>query len=461
MDMIQGQSLNTDQRILLTPAMRQSLDILQMALPELREYIQNQVLSNPLLDLEESTAEPLQMHLSPSRNITEGPVYASYQGDNLSSLRPGWGDGDHDLQNRGYALHESESFTQQLIDQLIGMEYLDKQMFHMCKYIILCLDDRGYLDFDLKELAEEQQISQFKLEQALFIVQSLQPAGVGARTLSECLMLQLRQSAEVNAVTVHAAQVGLQLIADNNISGLAKRLCCTYAEAKRASDVIRNLNPIPSRGYGNARPVNYQIPEASIWIESGQLILEFNRHFMPRLSYNRQTADLLRQSEDTESREYLRENSQSAYQLIKCVENRQATIELLLGTILHRQEGFFVHGEPLSPMTMQGLAKELSLNPSTVSRAVHDKMILFQGRVFPLRDLFSARFVAPQGDVFSSDTVKQQISRLIRSEDPQKPLSDEKIRLALEALQISVSRRTIAKYREELSIPGSSQRRRS
>lgn len=445
-----------EQRLLLTQSMRQSLEVLQMSLPELRDYIQDQALSNPLLEVEEAHE-----HLSVESLLRQDSdtVQTSWRDEGLSDLTApransdGWR--EPEISPRG----SGEDFTAQLYDQLLGMKWLSQRMKGLCEYLILCLNDRGYLEFDLSEIAQELQVPVFDVEQALYIVQSLQPAGVGARTLSECLMLQLMQGEDLNALTLRAARDGLELIAKGNISGLAKLLSCTKKEAQDTAAVIRSLNPFPSSGYGNSRPVPYQIPEASIQVENGQILLELNRRFLPSISVNSQISNLLRQSGSEENQKYLKKSMSGAVQLIQCVENRQTTMERLLKEIIQCQQGYFLRGEPLKAMTMGELAGRLGLNISTVSRAVRDKSISFQGRSIPLRDLFTMKLTTFQGEDVSSSTVKRHISRLVQEEIPSKPFSDEQLRSALAALGIAISRRTIAKYREELGIPSSSQRR--
>lgn len=452
-DMKQAQ--RAEQRLLLTQAMRQSLGVLQMALPELREYIQDQALSNPLLEIEETHE-----HLSVESLLRQNSdtIQTSWRDESLDDLtaRRTNCDGWKELE-LGSKDGEGD-FTDQLYDQLLGMKWLSEPMKGLCEYLILCLNDRGYLEFELSEIAHELQVPMFDVEQALYIVQSLQPAGVGARTLSECLVLQLTQGKDFNARTLRAVQDGLELVAKNNIAGLAKLLSCTKREAQDTAEVIRKLEPFPTRGYGNDRPIPYQISEASIQIENGQIRLEWNHRFLPRLTLNKEITKLLQQSDDVANQKYLEKNTNDALQLMRCLENRQSTVERLMREILRYQEGFFLRDEPLKAMTMGDVAEHLGLSISTVSRTVHDKNIVFQGRSISLRDLFTVKLTTPQGDL-SSSTVKRHISQLIQAETPSKPLSDEQVRSALEDLGVAISRRTVAKYREELGIPGSSQRR--
>ena len=300
MDMKQAQ--RAEQRLLLTQTMRQSLEVLQMALPELREYIQDQALSNPLLEIEEAHEHLSVESLLRQNSDTIQTVWRDESLDDLTVRRTNC----DDWKELELGSRDGESdFIDQLYDQLLGMKWLSEPMKSLCEYLILCLNDRGYLEFELSEIAHELQVPVFDVEQALYIVQSLQPAGVGARTLSECLVLQLTQGKDFNARTLRAVQEGLEFIAKNNIVGLAKLLSCTKREAQDTAEVIRRLEPFPTRGYGNDRPIPYQIPEASIQIENGQIRLEWNRRFLPRLTLNKEITKLLQQSDDVVNQKYL------------------------------------------------------------------------------------------------------------------------------------------------------------
>lgn len=456
MDMMQ--SLRTEQKLTLTQGMRQSLDILQMALPDLKAYIEDQALSNPLLDLDSSPAGDESESSEADWGLLVPTLYREDRITAMAARRDTEDDAPwpEPAQDAGHA----GDFIDHLNEQLIGMERLDPYMRGLCRYLILCLNERGYLEFDLRDIARELGASVFDMEQALYIVQSLQPAGVAARTLPECLVLQLMRGRDFNALTLHAAQDGLELIAKNNIQGLAHRLDCSLAKAKAAAEVIRSLSPIPSQGYGDGHAIQYQVPEATIHIEQGRLTLELNRGFLPRVACSKEITELLQKSDDPQNQEYLKKNTLSANQLIRYLDNRRSTMERLLLAIMKRQRDHFLHGEALQPMTMGELAEELELSVSTVSRAVHEKTIVFKGQLIPLRDLFTTRLVGSTGEDISNSTIKQQLARLIQAEDPAKPLSDEDLRTALLSLQIRVSRRTIAKYREELGIQSSMARRR-
>jgi RNA polymerase sigma-54 factor len=459
---------HNDLSLALTQSMRQSLEVLQMDLPELRSYISEAALANPLLELQEAQQE--QELVPPSRreenedgwNETEPPAQQELSCTVTLSEPGAWSVSNSEAGGSPFdcAIEQGESFSDQLHEQLAVLPRLEPRMRALCDYLVDCLNEKGYLDFDLGELAAECGETLFAAEQALYIVQSLDPAGTGARSLSECLVLQLSRGGSFNAFTLHTATQGLQLLAENDLDGLAELLACTRAQARAAADAVRALNPIPSSGYGRSGHTAYQIPEARLECRNGTMTLEMNRTFLPRLRISRETEKLLQDSGMPEDLRYLKENETKAKQLIQCVEKRGSTIERLLQAIVHRQEGYFCRREPLQPMTMGELAKELGLNISTVSRALNGKSILFDGQDLPLKKLFSSTITSAQGVTVTSSSVKRYLALFVKAEDPGKPLSDDELRLALEAVHLPVSRRTIAKYREELGIGSSSARKR-
>ena len=446
--------LEQTQKLIMTQAMQQSLHCLQLSTLELRDFLQDAALSNPLLDVEDlplgecppeavdSSGVDLQESLPIERR--ENQIWESVHTDSdLSSY-----------------VSDRESFTDYLNSQLGQMQLLDTETRIRCQYLVGCLNSAGYLDCSLPELAEELGQSLFSMEQALFVVQDLDPAGVGARSLSECLLLQLVQSSHFNATNIHLVRSGLPLLADGNMAGLAKLLEVSPAEAAEAARVIRSLNPIPSRGFYTASRIPFVVPEAAITIQDGQAIVEMNTHVLPHVRLNTEYCDLLASTDQKDVQLYLREKQAEAKSLLHHLDSRSETLFRVISAIVELQQDHFAHGAPLHPMTMRQLADHLHLSISTISRAVKDKYIQVGGQVVLLRSLFSSSLPTTDGQVASADTAIQHLRRFIAAEDPAQPLSDESLRHALEGVGISLSRRTIAKYRAELQIPAAKDRRR-
>ena len=437
-----GQQQKTEQKLTLTREMRQSLKVLQMALPELREYIQEEALANPLLELEEGSPELPVL----DRSEEEAPERSEEPFRTGQALS---------LEELAQPLPQQD-FTQMLREQLVRMPGLTDRTRSICEYLIECLDERGYLLFSLQEIAKEQGFTLFEAEQALYVLQSLQPAGVGARTLEECLVLQLAAGSAFSAQTIKLVTQGLPLLARSDYKAIMELLQCGRRQAEETAEAVRSLNPIPSQGYYTGDPISYRIPEAEIQVENGTLTLTMNDDYLlPKMKISASVTELLRQDQSTENSSYLKTNTAAATQLIRCVSERRSTIHKLLALILKKQQKFFLGGE-LTPMTMGQLADEAGLNISTVSRALQEKIIRFNGRTVLVRDLFAR---AASGESVTGEAVRQQLARFIQNEDKQHPLSDESLRAALEAMQMSVSRRTVTKYREELGIPSSSRRK--
>ena len=468
-----AQDLQQKQRLLLTHSVRQSLKILQMPLPELNSYLEEKILSNPLLELD----KPACMQAGCGPNET-----GCRPGENDASAQPVeivWESGedwnsDWTSRHRGTSGSESdlcegddifaftakpERFSDYLQEQLGQSRGLDAKTLAYSRYLVECLNSSGYLDVPLESLAEELRCTPFDLEQALFVVQNLDPPGVGARTLPECLILQLAQGRDFNADTIGLVQRGLLLLAKNDIAGIARLLHIGSGAAQEAADAVRRLNPIPSSGFNTGPQVSYAFPEASVNWEDGKLLIRMNGGALPRVSLCKENCDLLRRCGSSEAKSYFRENLADAKSLISCVEARKNTMTRLLSTIVWLQRNYFAKDRALVPMRMGQVAQLMGLSTSTISRAVQDKNILFQGKSIHLRSLFDSVLQTVDGEAFSTDGVRRQIKQFIQAEDPHKPLSDAALCEALMGMNIDISRRTVAKYREAMGIPSTIYRR--
>ena len=448
------QHLEQAQKLVLTQAMQQSLHCLQMSALELRSYLQEAALSNPLLEVEDLPLGELPPEAVDSSGVELGEDLPIERREQLIWDAPS---GESDF---SAYVSRQESFTDYLNSQLGQMSLLDAGTLARCRYLVGCLNSAGYLDCSLSELAQEVDQSLFDMEQALFIVQALDPPGTGARSLSECLLLQLAQSSAFTEVNIHLVQSGLSLLAENDISGLAALLHVSQAEAQAAADTIRSLNPIPSRGFYTESRIPFVIPEATIRPMGDRAVIEMNTHILPRVSLNEEYCALIGRADLKDAQLYLREKLAEAKSLLNHLEGRSDTLFRLLSAVVEIQQAHFMEGEPLQPMTMRQLADRLDLNISTVSRAVKDKYIQFDGKVLPLRSLFSLSLPTADGQDVSADTARQHLRRFITAEDPAAPLSDEALRQALAGVNILLSRRTVTKYRSELGIPAASARRR-
>lgn len=270
MQLEQRQTLS--QKLVLTQTMRQSLDCLQLSAPELTEYVQEVALSNPLLDVQSptyyETALPSEASAS-ERGTPDVRETDSWRGVTSSGME--------DVQDFTAFLTREKTFRDHLTEQIGQMKLVDDELLRLCRFLIDCLDERGYLDCPLEELSREFDIPLFSLEQALFAVQMLDPPGVGARNLSECLTLQLAQGRSLDPLALKIARDGLEMLGKRNFSGLAVLLGVSVNEAKAAASKVLALNPIPSRSFAGSEQIAYVAPDAEFSVQQGQLVIELNR----------------------------------------------------------------------------------------------------------------------------------------------------------------------------------------
>lgn len=429
----------------LTPSVLQSLTYLQLASYELSEYIQDIAISNPLLEITPPTMDSIP---TPNDDIDIG----YYRDDIL--------DGFSDLPLNDRLFTNSETFQEYLSAQLRQMSLLDSGTLEIALYLVGCLDSRGYLDCALEDLSEETGVDIGTLEQALFVIQMLDPPGVGARSLSECLVLQLAQGPHFNQITLYMAQEGLSLLAKKNYEKLGQLLHADKDSVLQAADVISSLYPIPSYGFDTQDRLPYIYPDALLTKENGGVSVAINGSVLPQITINQEYVSMLDTVNDAETDEYIRKKLTEANDLISGVTMRKRTLLRLIDALIEIQKGFFIYGRDLKPLTMQQLADYLNVSTSTISRAVNGKYILFDGKRYPLKDFFSMPVHTKAGDSISAKTVKLRIKSFIDNEDKTAPLSDQMLHLAMESSGIHISRRTITKYRTELHIPSANERRR-
>lgn len=458
------------QKLILGTEQRQSLEILRMQITDLREAVIAAVTDNPLLAMEEDE-EPLEVEFSPvaldendeageGRDEEDVDDFDAEEYENCSreeTFSEPKGTGEVDIEAFSDDSTE-EKFLDVLLEQLIGLN-LAPEFEGVCRYILESLNDRGYLDDSVEELALELGLPVFDVMQALYVVQTFTPLGVGARTLSECLMLQLVASEDFGAHTIKLVKDGLELLAKNDIKAISTLLECDMQAAQEACEVVRSLNPIPSCGYKTSGVGGYIIPDAMVRYEDGQFIIKMNDHMIPRISLHNDYCQLLQKSGDATSDAYLKAKLPEAKTFIKSLESRYDTLYHLIACIVELQQGFFLNNQPLVPMSLEHIASKLGLHPSTVSRAVQGKYIVYVGGTVSLKSLFTKGIVNEDGDIVPVERIKEKIRLFINAENSKAPLSDEDISMALKALNMKISRRTVAKYREELGVEASSKRK--
>lgn len=427
----------------------QSMEILRMGSMELLERIREELEENPVLEAEEFETGTRESDLLILRQ--------------LEWLR------EHDRQNHYYNINDREDGLDPLatvggVDRVSLYDHIASQIFALglpgelrsaALAVAESLDTDGGCD-GTPELAAELFISEELCEEAVRVIQGLDPAGIGARSLSERIILQLRALEEDTALAERIAEGYLDELSKNRCDLIAKALGEGIEEVRAAADRIRSLDPRPAAEFDDTGETRYISPDIVVVDgPDGQLAAVINDGWMPKLSLSSYYSGLSK-GDDQGAKQYLAERLRQARWFIGSVENRRKTLLDCANAILALQRGFFEGGtDALNAMSLADVAELAGVHESTVSRAVRDKYIQCKKGVIPVRSLFARRLGADA----SADGAKRAIEELISSEDKKKPLSDQKLSELLERRGISVSRRTVAKYRSELGIEGTDRRR--
>jgi len=473
-----SQKLHTKlvQKLILTPSLQQAIKLLPMSTLELSDLLNQEMVENPLL--EEVPTEELQ------------PAEQQAQNEKADAEKPSaektdqWDDADYeyffgDYLDDGYrsrtpsevkelppienTLSSAASLADHLMWQL-SLQTEDELLREIGDAIIGNLDDDGYLVASVEEIAAMGDWPVAEVERALQHVQTFDPIGVAARDLQECLWLQIRLLGLEGTPTEKIITEHLRLLQNHQVPEIARRMGLQIEDLKEHIEIIRNLDPKPGSRY-NPQQSQYVIPDVYVVKVEDQYVAMLNEEGLPQLRISPTYRRLLdknagsNQAND-ETRAYVKDKFRSALWLIKSVDQRQKTIQKVANSIINFQREFLDHGiEYLRPLVLRDVANDIGMHESTVSRVVNNKYMHTPQGVFELKYFFHSGISSSYGDSVSSVTIKQRIRKIIENEDPRKPLSDSKIVSILQKEGLMLARRTIAKYREELKIPTSNQRK--
>lgn len=436
-------SIQQTQKLALTPQMEQSLSVLQMGTEELNQCIEEEVLSNPMLDY---AKEPEKKEVRRSQG--EGIGYYSRRKTE-----------DTDYQSYINAIADEKSEDTELAEYLRMQLYTKKispRRQKIGEYLIECLEESGYLKMDMDELAKGIGLSKEELEREIRFMQTLEPCGVFARDLRECLLLQVQGEEQMQRQARLLIEKYLDEIAQNKIPQISKQTGLTTAEITKTIQYIKEkLEPVPGRGYGCANRNEYIYPDITVKEDEKGYRIILNKEKVHTLELNREYLPMLGQVHSSEENKYLKEQYQKAKILLRNIGKREETLAAVAEAIVDWQRDFFDKGKAfLKPMNLLDIAQELDVHESTVSRAVRDKYLECRWGIFELKYFFSNK--TSDGNNCNVLTCIQEI---IRSENKQKPLSDAKIAEQLEKKGIRISRRTVTKYREQMQIPNTQMRK--
>ncbi|WP_418271973.1 RNA polymerase factor sigma-54 [Intestinimonas sp.] len=455
-------SMSMKQTQTLSPQMMQSMEILQMGSQELLEYIQDQVQENPVLEMEEKYGKGddtavLQRKLEWLESTDAQNRYYHQQDTEDDEKDP--------ISNYGTVDEREENLYLYVLSQLEVMD-LEPELLPVGRFLVESLNQNGWLDESVEDLAEELGKPVEEVEKALAAVQSLEPAGVGARNLSECLVLQLQRRHEDSELAIRIARDYLDPLSKSRYGLIAKSLGVCQEEVRTACDLIRTLNPRPGGGFAARENLVYINPDLFVVNFPDHFELLTNDYFFPDLNISGYYCRMLKSTEDNEVKDYLMGKVRQAKWVVHSIEQRRSTLLRCAECILELQEEFFRRGPGhLKPMCLADLAQKVGVHESTVSRTVREKYLQCASGVYPLSYFFSRSLGAPaarpgtEENASSPDFAKALLKKLICGEDKRKPLSDQKLceRMAREGCELS--RRTVAKYRDELGIPSTTGRK--
>lgn len=467
--------LRQTQSLVMTPQLQQAIKLLALSNLEIETFVAEALESNPLLEMGEvrreagdevAPAEPQEHEATPdfdgeaALDVADhalDPERAPGDAGDWSRGDIGAGDGElPDLENRSSA---GPTLAEHLSAQ-VGAVAHDTREALVALRIIGELDEAGYLPTDLRLIAEDLGVPLAEAERALTTVQSLEPTGVGARTLAECLALQAKEADRYDPCMARLID-NLDLVAAGDIARL-KRMC--EVDDEDFADMLaelREYDPKPGLAYGGSAEAAV-VPDVLITPKDGGWDIRLNEASLPRLVVNREYyLELKSGARDKASQGWLNEQLGEADWLIRALDQRQKTILKTAAEIVKRQEGFFREGvTAMRPLTLREVAEEIEMHESTVSRVTSNKYLACPRGTFELKYFFSSGVGAADGEGASSEAIKARIKTLCENEDPKKVLSDQKLADMLNGEGYDLARRTVAKYREAIGIGSSAQRRR-
>jgi RNA polymerase sigma-54 factor len=461
------------QKLILTPSLQQAIKLLPMSTLELSDLLNQEVVENPMLEevptedlqqTEAATPDKVEAEAEKPREKTDtwdDQDYEYFFGDYLDDgYRPRQPQEVKELPPIENTLSTGSSLADHLMWQL-SLQTDDDLVRDIGTAIIGNLDDDGYLVASVDEIAAMGPWRTEDVERALQTLHTFDPIGVAARDLQECLLLQIRHLGLENTPTEKIVTDHLRLLQNHQVPEISRKLGLPIEDLKEHIEVIRHLDPKPGNRF-NPSQSQYVIPDVYVVKVEDQYVALLNEDGLPQMRISPVYRRLLDKNAENseETRAYVKDKFRSALWLIKSVEQRQKTIHKVATSIINFQKDFLDHGiEHLRPLVLRDVANDIGMHESTVSRVVTNKYMHTPQGVFEMKYFFHSGISSSYGESVSSVTIKQRIRKIIEAEDPRKPLSDSKIVSILQREGLVLARRTIAKYREELKIPTSNQRK--
>ena len=464
--------LQLSQRLVMTPSLLQKIELLTLNRLELSDLLNQELAENPVLEdgIEEPETESGERGEEEKERAEDGETgdgdgyedfdYEYFFGEYLS---PGTGSREWEAKSEQPSFELFLATPVTLSDHLnwqLNLSEVGPEIHEIAYFIIGNIDEDGYLIVSVEEIAESLKVSTEEVEKALSVVQAFDPIGIGSRSLQECLLIQLRADGLEGSLAEQLVQDQLPLIQAKKFKEVAKQLGCSLEELAEALEAIRSYSPKPGQKCSTQSPVYIQ-PDVHIYKVEDEYEIALNNDGLPKLRLSRAYRELLKQKNiSKETKSYVKERFRSAIELLKSVDQRQQTIYRACVAIVKRQRNFLDKGARyLKPMLIKDVAEELGVHSSTVSRVVANKHAHTPQGVIELRKFFTSGIESATGENLSVVQVKEKIKEILANEETGKPFSDQKIAEVLNHDGIQITRRTVAKYRDQMRIPGSRERK--
>ena len=467
------QSLKLAQKLVMTPQLRQAIKLLQLGRLELSDTLRAEMEQNPMLEemapLQEDGGHPEALSATEERPDTEIPVTGQVGADGPAGIAEvNWDDYANnfdadfsfaretppaDAPSQFDFISATPGLSAHLHWQLTHLQ-LDELDRRLTEFIIGNLDGHGFLELSIAEICTECECSEEEAEGALRLVQSLDPAGIGARDLRESLLLQLGRQDDEDPLAIRIVEDHMELLESRNYLQLARELGVTQQRTLDAVAHIQQLNPYPGNEYSNEQ-TNYVSPDVYVIRVGDDFVIQLNDDGLPSLCLSEEYLGLLKEKQalSSQSRAFLLENKRNAEWIIKSVEQRQRTIYKVVESLLKFQREFFEEGPlAMKPLVLRDVAEDIGMHESTISRVTSNKYVHTPQGIYELKFFFNAAITNADGNAVGAEAIKTRIRQLVNGENPAKPLSDNRISELLAKEDMQVARRTVAKYREQMKI---------
>jgi RNA polymerase sigma-54 factor len=505
------QQLRLSQQLVMTPQLQQAIKLLQLNRQELSNLIEQELQENPVLeeieveeqtqdersdaspgeegdrDAEASGSEPEAapepaeaaaetasaeepVSAAEAEGATESPTdaekIADLEWENYMDAYPQTGletrvGGDDDRPSIEATLTRRPSLTEHLAWQ-IQLSAFDEEEVAVSRWLLGNLDDDGYLKATVEEVARQSGAEEELVERTLQKIQLLDPSGVAARDLRECLLLQIGTLEMDDALVTRIVDEHLDLLQKRDFRGLTRALGATIEEVAAAANVISRLEPKPGRAFGDDEPI-YITPDIYVYKIDDDFHILLNEDGLPKLKINNLYRDVLARGSGAakDTKDYVHDKLRSAQWLIKSIHQRERTMYKVMKSIIQHQRAFFELGvQHLKPLNLRDVADDIEMHESTVSRVTTNKYVHTPQGIFELKYFFNSSIGRFEGEAIASESVKEKIRKIIVNEDSRRPLSDQRIAEMLKSANIDIARRTVTKYREAMNLLSSTKRRR-